>query len=120
LALTAAYQLTQLNDPQTRDELAGQIASGVLNRDGLRRAIQSRKRPPRKRTPRPVRVTAKLQSRETVSVSAPALDLSTFVSILEKLLGHAQQAATEGLTLEALLKRLAIQYAPAIASSDPA
>jgi ParB family chromosome partitioning protein len=118
LPLTAAYQLTQVNDVETRAKFAERVASGELNRDGLRRAIHTRKYSPRKRTPRPARVTAKLQSRETVSVSAPALDLSSFVSILEKLLNHAQQARTEGLTLQALMKRLAALRVPAIASGE--
>jgi len=84
------------------------VASGELTRDGLNseiRAKKQRRRGPRKA--RTKRVSAKLGRGETVSVSASVLDLNSFVQILEKLLHHAQQAQAEGLTLEAMIKRLA-------------
>jgi hypothetical protein len=51
-------------------------------------------------------VTAKLEDRQSVTVSAPTLDLNSLVGILETLLSHAHQAQTEGLTLDAFLTRL--------------
>jgi ParB family chromosome partitioning protein len=106
---TAAYDLSRINDAGEQDILAGRVVDGDLTRDGLSGAMKARKRNhhPRKNfCRRSSHVTAKLENRQSVTVSAPTLDLSSFVAILENLLGHAHQARTEGLTLDALLKRL--------------
>jgi len=104
---TAAYALTQIQDISDRDGLAARIASGELTRDGLNRAIKAQKQKRRRvPCPRACRVTAKLENRQSVMVSAPALDLNAFVSILETVLGHARDAHTQGLTLGDFVKRL--------------
>lgn len=109
LPATAAFELTRVNDTAEQDKLASQVANGELTRDGLSGAIKARKRnraAKRNRSRRCSRITAKLENRQSVTVSAPALDLSSFVAILENLLGHAHEALTEGLTLDGLLNRL--------------
>jgi ParB family chromosome partitioning protein len=107
LPATTAYQLSKLDDPEAQRTLASQVLSGELTRDKVIGAVKATKQQKRRaRKPRPIRVTAKLENRETVSVAADALDLNSFVLILEKLLTHAQQARTDGLTLQALVKRL--------------
>ncbi len=107
LPATTAYQLSKLDDPEAQRTLASQVVSGELTRDKVIGAVKAKRQQKRRaRKPRPIRVTAKLENRETVSVAADALDLDSFVSILEKLLSHAQQARTDGLTLQALVKRL--------------
>jgi ParB family chromosome partitioning protein len=105
---SAAYQLTKLNDVSERDQLAGRVAKGEMTRDELSRAIRKGKRRQRIQKPicRAACVTARMESRQSVSVRAPTLDLNSFVSILQNLLNHAQEARAEGLTLEALVKRL--------------
>jgi len=121
LPATTAYQLSKLNDPDAQKQLASEAASGQLTRDhasSVVKAKKQRRRPPRKL--RPKRVTAKLENRETVSVAADSLDLNSFVSILEKLLNHAQQARVDGLTLEALLNRLATGQSATAAASQAA
>lgn len=108
LPATTAYQLSKLDDPEAQNKLANQVANGELTRDGVSSAVKAKKQRQRQpRKPRPIRVTAKLEDRERVSVAADSLDLNSFVSILEKLLTHAQQARSDGLTLDAMLKRLA-------------
>jgi hypothetical protein len=90
-----------------RDALAARVASGELTRDGLTRAIKAQKQKRRRLpSPRACRVTAKLENRQSVMVRAPALDLNAFVSILERLLAHARDAHTQGLTLGAFVKRM--------------
>lgn len=107
LPVSAAYELTKLDDPEAQKKLASEAASGKLTRDGVSVAVKAKKRrPSRARKPRPIRVTAKLENRETVSVGADSLDLDSFVLILEKLLAHAVQARADGLTLESLIKHL--------------
>jgi ParB-like chromosome segregation protein Spo0J len=109
LPASAGYRLSQVSDSGEQDHLANQVASGELTRDGLSDAIKSRKQSPRKKrhaAPRSARVTAKLKDRQSVTVIAPSLDLHSFVTILETLLGRARQASAEGLTLNALLKQM--------------
>lgn len=104
---TIAYQLSKLDDPETQRTLASQVVSGELTRDKVIGAVKAKKQQKRRaRKPHPTRVTAKLENRQTVSVAADSLDLNSFVSILEKLLTHAQQARSDGLTLQAMVKRL--------------
>ena len=121
LPATTAYQLSKLDDPEAQRKLAGQVVSGELTRDKVIGAVKAKKQQRRRaRKPHPIRVTAKLENRETVSVAAESLDLNSFVSILEKLLTHAQQARTDGLTLEALLKRLASGQSATAAANQAA
>lgn len=109
LPATAAYKLTHVKDSAEQDQLASRVANGDLTRDQLSGAIKARKRnrgAKKNPSPRCSHATAKLEGRQSVTVSAPALDLNSFVQILEKLLAHAEQARSDGLTLDALLKRL--------------
>jgi ParB-like chromosome segregation protein Spo0J len=107
LPLTTAYELTKLDDPEAQNRLASLAAAGKLTREHVRAAIRAKKRIQlRVRKPRPMRVTAKLGSREALSVRADSLNLDSFVSILEKVLAHAQKARADGLTLETLIERL--------------
>lgn len=105
---TTAYELTKLNDPEERNRLANQVANGELTRDRASVVIK-RKKQNRQRVlkARPLRVTAKLENRQSVSVVAESLELDSFVSILERLLVHAQRARADGLNLHDMLKRLA-------------
>lgn len=109
LPATAAFELTRVNDTAEQDQLASQVANGELTRDGLSSAIKARKRNHHARknsSRRFCSAIAKLENRQSVTVSAPSLDLNSFIGILENLVGHAHQARSDGLTLDALLKRL--------------
>lgn len=106
---TAAYELTHVNDIAAQDQFANRIANGELTRDGLSGAIKSRKRNRRTKTNTSRRrscVKARLPGRQFLTVSAPNLDLNSFVEIVETVLTHAKAAQLESLTLEALLQRL--------------
>jgi ParB/RepB/Spo0J family partition protein len=106
---TAAYELTHVDDMAAQNQLANRIASGELTRDGLSGAIKSRNRNGRaKKTAsrRPSCVKVRFPGRQSVTVSAPNLDLNSFVAIVETVLAHAKAAQSEGLTLDVLLRRL--------------
>jgi ParB family chromosome partitioning protein len=121
LSASAAYHLTKVDDPEMRNQLAGKVARGELTRDELSSAIKAKKqrrRGPKK--PRPRKVTAKFENSAKVSVSAPNLDLNSFVQIVEMLLAHAQRARNDGMTLDALIKRFSGQRAAATASIEAA
>jgi ParB family chromosome partitioning protein len=122
LPATAAYELAGVADATEQDQLAGRVARGELTRDGLTDSIKARKRSTKrnKSARRACHVTMKLEDRQSVVVRAPALDLNVFVTIVEKLLACAKQAQNDGLTLEALLKRLANQRAAANGSTKAA
>jgi ParB family chromosome partitioning protein len=115
---TTAYELTKITDPEARNRLANQAAKGELTRDGVSVAVK-RKEQNRRRVveARPVRVTAKLENRQSVSVVADALQIDSFVSILERLLAHAERARADGLNLQDMLKRLAPAKSAATPSS---
>lgn len=104
---TTAYELTKLTDPEAQKRLANQVAKGELTRDRVSVAVKGKKQNRhRVLKPRPVRVTAKLENRQSVSVVADALELDSFVTILERLLAQAQKARADGLNLQDMLKRL--------------
>ncbi len=118
---TTAYELTKLTDPEAQKRLANQVAKGELTRDRVSVAVKGKKQNRhRVLKPRPVRVTAKIENRQSVSVVADALELESFVSILERLLAHAQQARADGLNLQDMLKRLALAKSVAKAESHTA
>ncbi|HEY1685907.1 MAG TPA: ParB/RepB/Spo0J family partition protein [Tepidisphaeraceae bacterium] len=109
LPVTAAYELTQVKNAAEQGQLAARVASGELTRDGLSGEIKARQRKQRgKRGPshRPTHIIARLDGRQTVTVSASALDLNSLIELLGKLLSHAQQARTEGTSLDIFLKKL--------------
>jgi ParB family chromosome partitioning protein len=106
---TAAYELTHVNDVAAQDQLASRVASGELTRDGLSGAIKSRKRSGhKKRNAFRRRSCFKLglPGRQSVTVSAPNLDLNSFIAIVDAVLTHAKAVQSEGLALDALLQRL--------------
>jgi len=115
LPATTAYQLTKLDDPEAQKRLANQAVKGELTRDNVVTEVKQRNQKQRSRKARPVRVTARLEKRESVSVAADGLNLNSFVSILERLLSLAQKARSDGLTLQALLKRLSSAPKPPLA-----
>ena len=120
LPASAAYHLTKVDDPEVRDEFASKVSSGELTRDELSGAIKATKRS--RTTSKTAPETGDGQTREFYEGQhqRPGLDLNSFVQIIEKLLNHAQQARSDGLTLDALLKRLATQRAAAKVSGEAA
>jgi ParB family chromosome partitioning protein len=109
LPATAAYELTRVNDSAEQAQLASRVADGELSRDGLSGTIKARKRNGHKMRNsfrRRSCCKARLPGRQAVTVSAPNLDLNSFVAIMETVLSHAKAVQSEGLTLDALLQRL--------------
>jgi ParB family chromosome partitioning protein len=104
IPLSSAYELSKVEDPAEQERLASQVAAGRLTRDALAGAVKARRNggpAPQRGTSR---VVCKLAS-ATVTVSAEdALDLETFVSILEELLGKARKARTQGIEVSTLAK----------------
>lgn len=108
IAASAAYELARVGDSARQQELAGQLASGKLTRDGLAGAMKaSRKREqPAKLASR---VTAKLGLNRAVTVMGESLCLESFIEILEELLGRARKVRSQGVELATFTKMLADQ-----------
>ena len=119
---TAAYELTHVNDVAAQDQLASRVAKGELTRDGLSGVIKSRKRNRHKKNAfgRRSCFKVRLPSRQSVTVSAPNLDLNSVIAIVETVLTHAKAVQSEGLTLDALLQRLKDLSRDASQSTDTA
>ena len=107
IAVSAAYELSRVDDAAVQSELAGELAAGRLNRDGLAGAIKARSRTPKAVTPAlPSRVTAALPGGKSVTVVGPALDLESFIEILDEILNQARKVRHKGIELGTLVKML--------------
>ena len=54
-------------------------------------------------------MTAKLNTGRSVTVTAPGLNLSVFIEVLESLVSRARQGRTKGVNLSQFLKLLKMQ-----------
>jgi ParB family chromosome partitioning protein len=104
----AGYGLTRIDDPKIQAELAEQVASGTLTRDGLAGKIKSIKRPntPAKQT-KNSRVTAKLSGGRLVTVCGGNLSVDLVITTLQELLTRCRLARSKGLGLRTMLNVLA-------------
>lgn len=110
IAASAAYELARVSDPAKQQELAGQLASGKLTRDGLAGSLRAKNKPRPKTASKPVsRATAKLDVRRAVTVVGESLCLESFIETLEELLGRARKVRSQGVELNTFTKMLADQ-----------
>jgi ParB family chromosome partitioning protein len=104
----AAYELTRIENPQLRSQLAAQIAGGTLTRDALIGRIKAIKRAATEATETSrSRITAKLSSGRLVTVCGSNLTVDSVITALEELLTRCRAARTKGLALRTMLNVLA-------------
>jgi ParB/RepB/Spo0J family partition protein len=107
IAMSAAYELSRVDDAGVRSELAGELATGRLTRDGLAGAIKARSKVDKKDTSGlATRVTALLSGGRTVTVLGPSLNLEGFIEALEELLNKARKVRPQGVELGTFAKML--------------
>lgn len=107
IAVSAAYELSRIDDVGTRDELAQKLASGKLTRDGLvgvRKA--ARKGTDAKTAVQPSRVTAVLGSGRSVTVTSEGLSLERFIEVISELLEKARRVRPQGVELGTFIAML--------------
>lgn len=105
---STAYQLGHVCDGQQQEELASQVSSGTLTRDGLSETVKSKRRAARKRsnTACPVRITAVLGHHRSVTVTGHEVNFESFINWLAELLAKAREAAATNPDLLAFIKAL--------------
>lgn len=107
IGLSAAYELTRVEDTETQQGLAEQLATGQLTRDALAGRLKSQQKPVGRSTNGSTgRVTAQLGAGRTVTVAGPALNLEGFIELLEELLGKARKIRPQGVELGTFIKML--------------
>ena len=108
IAASAAYELTHEQDTVKQVDLAAQLASGHLTRDGLsglRKAARQTGQGKRQKTTR--RITAWLDARRSITLAGEALsNIETLICWLEELLAKARKARLQSLSLPTFLKML--------------
>jgi ParB family chromosome partitioning protein len=104
----AGYELSRVEDPQLRTELAAQVAAGALTRDALSGRVKAIKRPATQATEtEKSRITAKLSKGRRVTVRGSNLTVDSVITTLEDLLSRCRAARTKGLALRTMLHVLA-------------
>jgi ParB family chromosome partitioning protein len=105
IAPSAAAELAKVKDAARQSELAGQVASGKLTRDGLAKATRPRKR---RVGAKPVseRLIAMLGAGRVVSIFAPSLSIESAIELLEELLAKARKAKVQNLSIPTFAKLL--------------
>lgn len=108
ISADAGYELARVEDPQLRNELASQVASGSLSRDALSGRIKAIKRAATQATEvEKSRITAKLSNARRVTVCGSNLTVDSVITTLEDLLSRCRAARTKGLALRTMLRVLA-------------
>jgi ParB family chromosome partitioning protein len=103
----AGYELARIKDPEVQAELAKQVASGALSRDGLVAMVKSRKRGAKKAGPSGTRVAAMLDANRTITLSGNGMDsVETLIQWLEELVTKARKARPQNLALGTFINML--------------
>ena len=104
---SAAPELAKIQDPSKQQEIAGQLASGKLTRDGVANAAKRKKRSSTRPAKTPSgRLIAMLGLGRVVSVVAPVLSLENAIELLDELIGKARKAKGQNLSLATFEKLL--------------
>jgi len=103
---SAGHELARIEDPGKQADLAAQVASGALTRDGLSATVKSANRPPSQTGSGLKRATATLSGGRTVTVVAEGLDLELFLECLTSLVGETRKVRARGVELSTFLKML--------------
>jgi hypothetical protein len=103
----AGYELARIKDPEVQAELARQVASGALSRDGLVAMVKGRKRGAKKSGPSGTRVAAMLDSNRTITLSGNGMDsIEVLIQWLDELLAKARKARPQNLALGTFINML--------------
>jgi ParB family transcriptional regulator, chromosome partitioning protein len=120
IAASCAYELTKITDSTMQATLAEQVSTGKLTRDALIGAIKQRsvKAEPKPKSHALGRATVILDAQRSVTVSAPELNLESFIALLEELLSKARRERTRGVELSTFVKVLRDQSRVGIAKQE--
>ena len=116
----AGYALSQVEDPAELAELATQVVSGTLGRDGVSGALKRGKRNQSSPAPaNPTRISAVLGCGRTIVMSGSGLtSLDVMIQWLEELLARARKVRPQGIELKTFTKMLKDQANQAKAESE--
>jgi ParB/RepB/Spo0J family partition protein len=103
----AGYELARVEDPQVQAELALQVASGALSRDGLIGRMKAMKRVSGDAAKSKSRVTAMLDCQRSVTLSGAGLaSVEVLIDWLEELLAKARKVRPQNLALGTFVNML--------------
>jgi ParB family chromosome partitioning protein len=103
----AGYHLARVDDKQIQAELAGQVESGGLSRDGLIARVKAIKRGKSDGAQSKSRVTAMLDQRRSVTLSGDGLaSVEVLIDWLEELLAKARKVRPQNLALATFIHML--------------
>jgi len=105
---SAAAELAAIADPQRQAELAEQLATGRLTRDGVSGARKAARRSASapKSAAQLNRVTAVLGDGRSVTVASPGLSLERFIDVIEQVLAKARRMRSRGVELGTFARML--------------
>jgi ParB/RepB/Spo0J family partition protein len=103
---SCGYYLSRVEDSAKQAELASQIVAGKLTRDALQRVVSAMSTNLTKAKSAMRKTTLNLAGNQTVTVSAPGLNLATMISILEGLLKRAKQERKRDIELDTFVNML--------------
>lgn len=106
ISASAAYELSQITDPAKQAELAAQLAEGRLTRDAISGARKAAKRPAKRTSNEPSRVTAILGESRSITVASAGLTLERFIELIEEVLAKARRVRSQGVELGTFVKML--------------
>lgn len=103
----AGYGLARIEDPQIQADLAEQVASGALSRDGLIAKVKAMKRGKGDAAKSKGRVTAMLDHQRSVTFSGAGLaSVEVLIDWLEELLAKARKVRPQNLALGTFINML--------------
>lgn len=111
IAMSSAYMVATVSDPEIRTSLTEQLLAGSLTRTAIARQLKSHKqprRPARRKRQTKQRVSINLGGGRSVSVSAPVMTAGELASWLTDLAGRVAELDCEGLELSELADALAV------------
>jgi len=103
---SVAAELARVSDPNLQSELAQQVLTRGLTRDGIVARRKQAQLPTPSAGDKKQRVTAALGQGESLTLVGAGLDLERFITLLESLLARARKARPRGLELKTFLKVL--------------
>ena len=104
---STAPELAKIEDPTRLQEVAHDLASGKLTRDGVAKAEKRKKRASSRPSNTPTgRLIAMLGVGRVVSVIAPVLNTEIAIEILEDLLSRVRKAKGQNMSLATLARLL--------------
>jgi ParB family chromosome partitioning protein len=107
ISAAAGYGLASIEDPQTQADMAKQVASGALSRDGLVAKVKAMKRGSGDAAKSKRRMTAMLDHQRSVTFSGAGLaSVEVLIDWLEELLAKARKVRPQNLALGTFINML--------------